>query len=148
MEVPRPAGTILISPWLDPSLSRTSNSPFANVDFVYGDGTCSSTQVMASIFAGEGLDPSSPEISLALHTNLQGVPGHLCCYGSAEVYQEDSRMWIERCKADGVDVVEYIGQGGIHTFMLGGLTADSRLEKESDDVMIAYITKQVNLQKY
>lgn len=146
-ELNRPAGTILISPWLDPSLSRTANSPFAPVDFVYGDDKPTGTQTMARIFAGEKFKPSSPEIALALNKDLRGLPQHLCCYGAAEVYQEDSKMWIERCRVDGVDVKEYCGRGGVHTFALGGLTADSRLEGEADAVLIKYIVDQVGIKK-
>ena len=100
-EIPRPAGTILISPWLDPSLQRTATSPFAQVDFVYGDGTCDGTREMAQLFAGERRDPASPEISPALSEDLTGLPGHLCCYGESEVYHEHSRRWIAKCRADG-----------------------------------------------
>jgi len=144
--IPRPAGTILISPWLDPSLSRTAESPFVGTDFVYGDGTCNGTRLMAKALAGDKYDPSSPEISLALSKNLKGVPSHMCCYGSAEVYQEDSKMWIQRCKEDAVDVTEYCGKGAVHTFPLGGLTADSKLENESDEILLDYIVKQVGIE--
>lgn len=52
-------------------------------------------------------------------------------------------MWIERCKADGVDVTEYCGKGGVHTFALGGLTADRDLEREADDVLLTYIERTI-----
>jgi acetyl esterase/lipase len=141
-EVPPPAGGILISAWLDPSHRNTDTSPFSNVDFVYGDGTSKAARMQAVSFAG-GRDISSPEISLALSTDLKGVAPHLCCYGDAEVLHEHSRTWIEQCKLDGVDVTEYAGKGAIHTFPLGGLTADSPTERLSDDILLSYIAKRV-----
>lgn len=94
---------------------------------------------MAQLFAGPGRDPASPEISPALSIDLRGVPSHLCCYGRSEVYHEHSERWIARCKADGVDVVEYARRGAVHTFCLGGLTSDSKTEQEADRVLLGYI---------
>ncbi|KAK6385513.1 hypothetical protein LTS17_001081 [Exophiala oligosperma] len=144
-EVPRPGASILISAWLDPSLSKTASSAYADVDFVYGDGTCNGTKQMAQVLAGDGRDPADPDISLALNTNLKGIPGHLCSYGSAEVYQEDSKMWIAQCRADEVDVTSYCGEGAVHTFVLGGLAADAKLEGEADDIVLEYIRKRLGI---
>lgn len=139
--LPRPAGTVIISGWLDPSLQNTTKSPFATVDFVYGDGTSDGTKAMAKLFAGEERNVAAPEISPALHDNLQCLPQHLCCYGKAEVYHEHSERWIAQCKADGVDVTEYARAGAVHTFMLGGLTSDAETEREADDVFMNYLAK-------
>ncbi|KAH0836928.1 hypothetical protein AYO21_01761 [Fonsecaea monophora] len=146
-DIPRPACSVMISPWLDPSLSKTAKSPFAGVDFVYGDGTCEGTRGMAQLIAGKDHSPSDPEISLARSTDLKSIPPHLCCYGTAEVYQEDSKMWIAQCLADGVDVTEYSGKGAVHTFVLGGLTADAKLEEEADGVFLDYIIKHLALNR-
>ena len=140
--IPRPAGTILLSAWLDMSHSMTENSQYASSDFVYIDSTHKFNHIIAKTFAGKDYSPSSPEISMALSKNLKGIPSHLCCYGSAEVFETDSKMWIQQCKADNVDVLEYCGKGGIHTFSLGGLVADKQLEKESDHVIVNYMVNQ------
>jgi acetyl esterase/lipase len=142
-EIPRPGGTILISAWLDPSLENTLTSPFADIDYVYPGGSSAGAQYQARQFAGEGRDVADPEISLARDKDLKGVPPHLCIYGKVEVLEEHSRKWIENCKASGVDVIEYAPKGGIHIFPMGGFTADSRLEAESDEVVLNYIAKSV-----
>ena len=41
-----------------------------------------------------------------------------------------------------VDVVEYAGKGAVHTFCLGGLTAESSTEEESDRVLLNYIMQK------
>lgn len=98
---------------------------------------------MARLLAGKENDVHSPDISPALSTDLQGVPAHLCSYGDAEVYHEDAKMWISTCQASNVDVTVYRGRGAVHTFMLGGLTADTQLELEADSVLMNYISQQV-----
>ena len=145
-EIPRPAGSILISAWLDMSHSRTVHSPYAYSDFVYVDGTPAMNLDISRTFAGTEYSISDPCISMALSTNLKGVPSHLCAYGGAEVFREDNTMWIKQCRKDGVDVVEYMGKGGIHTFSLGGLAADGALERESDQVLFNYMLKCITSQ--
>ena len=123
-------------------MRNTLTSPFTWVDFVYGDGTSRAAQLQAKQLAGDR-PITSPEISLALAQDLRGLPSHMCIYGDVEVLEEHSRAWIGNCKLNGIEVEVYAGRGAIHTFPMGGLTADSFHEKESDEKMLDYIKRKV-----
>jgi acetyl esterase/lipase len=141
-EITAPAAAILISPWIDLSFSKSRKSPLIGVDFV--DPQLGALSV--SVFIRDGYKAEDPQISPALSTNLKGLVANLVIYGEAEVFQDDIKLWIEQCKKDDVEVSVFVGQGGLHTFPLGGMVADRKLTRQSDEIILGYIQSRVQRQ--
>ena len=108
---PLPAAGVMISPWLDLTLSGESMDAKAQEDpMVQRDGL----QKMADAYIGGG-DPEHPTIS-PLFAELGGLPPLLLHVGSAETLLDDSTRFAERAKAAGVDVELEVWDEMIHVW--------------------------------
>jgi phosphinothricin tripeptide acetyl hydrolase len=97
--LPRPAGGVAISPWVDLTCSGRSYVSKAGVDPIV---LRESVTMMAQAYAGTG-DFKAPLVS-PLFADLKGVPPLLVLVGSDEVLLDDSLGLGERARAAGVDV--------------------------------------------
>src|SRR5215470_17093654 len=97
--LPRPAGGVCISPWVDLTNSAESYVTKAAVDpIVTRDGIEGMTQA----YVGGG-DRKAPLVS-PLYADLRDLPPLLVQVGSDEVLLDDARGLGQRAKAAGVDV--------------------------------------------
>jgi monoterpene epsilon-lactone hydrolase len=97
--LPRPAGGVCISPWVDLTNSAESYVTKAAVDpIVTRDGIEGMTQA----YVGGG-DRKAPLVS-PLYADLRNLPPLLVQVGSDEVLLDDARGLGQRAKAAGVDV--------------------------------------------
>jgi phosphinothricin tripeptide acetyl hydrolase len=97
--LPRPAGGVCISPWVDLTCSGATYATKAAVDPIV---TRESVAMMAQAYAGAG-DPKAPLLS-PLYADLRGLPPLLVQVGSDEVLLDDALGLGERARAAGVDV--------------------------------------------
>jgi phosphinothricin tripeptide acetyl hydrolase len=97
--LPRPAGGICISPWVDLTLSGTTYTTRAVADPIV---TREGIEEMAQAYVGAG-DRKAPFIS-PLFADLRGLPPLLIHVGTDEVLLDDARGLTERARAAGVDV--------------------------------------------
>lgn len=98
--LPRPAGGVCISPWVDLTISATSYVSKAAVDpIVTRDGIALMTQA----YIGAAGDPKQPLIS-PLYADLRRLPPLLIHVGSDEVLLDDALGLGARARAAGVDV--------------------------------------------
>jgi epsilon-lactone hydrolase len=97
--IPRPAGGVCISPWVDLTCSGASYTTKAGTDpIVTRDGVTA----MAQAYAGTG-DFKGPLVS-PLFADLRGLPPLLVQVGSEEVLLDDAVGLSARARAAGVDV--------------------------------------------
>jgi epsilon-lactone hydrolase len=97
--IPRPAGGVCISPWVDLTCSSASYTTKAGTDpIVTRDGVTA----MAQAYAGTG-DFKGPLVS-PLFADLRGLPPLLVQVGSEEVLLDDAVGLSARARAAGVDV--------------------------------------------
>jgi len=97
--VPRPAGGVCISPWVDLTCSGASYLTKAAADpIVTRDGV----EAMAQAYAGDG-DRKAALVS-PLYADLRGLPPLLVHVGSDEVLLDDAIGLGARARAAGVDV--------------------------------------------
>jgi acetyl esterase/lipase len=109
--VPLPAAGVLISPWLDLTLSGASmESKAAHDPMVQRDGL----QRMADAYVAEG-DAEAPTVS-PLFADLAGLPPMLLHVGTAETLLDDSTRFAEKARAAGVDVEIEVWDDMIHVW--------------------------------
>ncbi len=108
---PLPAAGVMISPWLDLTLSGDSMDSRAEQDpMVQRDGL----QKMADAYVATA-DPKHPTIS-PLFADLTGLPPLLLQVGSAETLLDDSTRFAERGRASGVDVELEVWDDMVHVW--------------------------------
>jgi acetyl esterase/lipase len=97
--LPRPAGGVCISPWVDLTCSGTTYATKAAADpIVTREGVAG----MAQMYIGDG-DPKRPLVS-PLYADLRGLPPLLVQVGGAEVLLDDALGLGARARAAGVEV--------------------------------------------
>jgi len=97
--LPRPAGGVCISPWVDLTCSGRSYATKAAADpIVTREGVAG----MAQAYIGDG-DPKRPLVS-PLYADLRNLPPLLVQVGGDEVLLDDALGLGERARAAGVDV--------------------------------------------
>lgn len=110
-KAPLPAAGVMISPWLDLTLSGESMTSRADADpMVQRDGL----QKMADAYVASG-DAMAPTVS-PLFADLAGLPPLLIHVGTAETLLDDSTRFAERARAAGVDVDLDVWDDMIHVW--------------------------------
>ena len=94
---PLPAGLVLLSPWLDLTVTAASYAAF--------DGT---DNMFSSLAANEAADaylqglPRNHALASPLHADLAGLPDVLCFAGAEEVLVDDSLTFVTKASRVGV----------------------------------------------
>ncbi|OCK80947.1 alpha/beta-hydrolase [Lepidopterella palustris CBS 459.81] len=138
---PMPACLALHSPWLDLTATETTNSPHYCSDFLleYDQGA----PVMNEYLRPAGTRPDTPEISALLVKDVSGLPPQLVSYSKTEILGSDSVRWVQRSRQAGGDVTEHATSGEMHTFSMGWPITGSRMQAQSDEVLLNFIFKYV-----
>ena len=108
---PLPGTAFCICPWTDLTLSGATVETNRDVDPMV---RASVLALMADAYLGEA-DPRSPTAS-PLFADLTGLPPLLVQVGSAELLLDDSRRFVERAEAAGVDVTFEVWDDMIHVW--------------------------------
>jgi triacylglycerol lipase len=104
---PVPSHMVLISPWLDASMSdpasQTIDDPNLNYSEMKGWGL---------LWAGD-LDPADPRVS-PLFGSLEGLPPTVVYSGSLDLLSPDTLRLRERALAEGADITFVLRKGLVH----------------------------------
>ena len=117
MTVPAPAALVLISPWLDLTLSGASVAANDRLDPVLRHDFL---DVSGRAYAGD-LHRSDPRVS-PLYADLRRLPPTLVQVGSDEVLLDDSTRFADRAWAAGVEVELQRFEGMWHDFQTAAMT--------------------------
>lgn len=109
-EEPLPAAGVLLSPWVDLTLSSASLDAHEASDYCWRRAL----EVYASNYLGD-LDPRHP-LASPLYADPTGLPPLLIQAGGSETLLDDSRAYTEHARAAGVEVELEINDGSIHVF--------------------------------
>ncbi|MQY24186.1 alpha/beta hydrolase fold domain-containing protein [Nocardia macrotermitis] len=110
---PLPARVVLISPWLDLSLSDPGLGALAEVDpFHQRPGLVE----IGRLYADE-LDTRDPRVS-PLFGLVAGLPPLTVFCGTREMALADARTLVARARTEGVDVDYHEGRGLVHNYAL------------------------------
>jgi acetyl esterase/lipase len=107
---PMPRALILLSPWVDLTLSGASVSAHAPYDFL----SLESLAYAAEQYL-QGADPMNP-LASPLYADLSGFPPMLVQTGGAELFFSENERLVERARAYGVDVTFNVHPGMVHVF--------------------------------
>jgi monoterpene epsilon-lactone hydrolase len=106
-----PGALVLISPWLDVTMSNPEARGNEDVDPMLSlIGLARGAQP----YAGDH-DPRDPHIS-PLFGDPSGLPPMLVHVGTRELFLWDNRLWAERCRAAGVECELVECEGGFHNY--------------------------------
>jgi epsilon-lactone hydrolase len=107
---PLPAGAVLLSPWLDLTLTSDSITSRAAEEPMLRVGSLARS---AEAYAGGDL--RRPLVS-PVFADLSGLPPLLVLVGTAEILLDDSRTFADRARSAGVEVDLDVEQGLIHVW--------------------------------
>ncbi|HVW33364.1 MAG TPA: alpha/beta hydrolase [Acidimicrobiia bacterium] len=110
--LPRPAGAVGISPWLDCTLSGPSIKANEGRD---PQVTRTFLDVAAARYLPPGVDPTTP-LASPLFADLAGLPPLLLHVGGDEALLDDSVRFGEAAGAAGVDVTVEVWDAMIHVW--------------------------------
>jgi epsilon-lactone hydrolase len=113
--LPVPAGTLLMSPWVDLSVEGGSWVTNSGKDVLFTRKE--SVQSLASMFLGPHGNPRDPLVN-SLYADLTGLAPVYIQVGGDEVLLDDSRRLAERARKAGVDVTLDVFPGMQHTFQM------------------------------
>ena len=99
-KIPLPAACVCLSPWTDLAFTGETWKSKAAVDLII---YAYKELEFAGMYLG-GLDAKSP-LASPLYANLKGLPPLLVQVGTDEVLLSDSRTFVDRAKAAGVNAV-------------------------------------------
>lgn len=109
---PRPAGLVLLSPWVD--LAAAGGSVEENAAYDWGD------RRYLDNFAAQYLqdhDPKDPGAS-PLYGQLAGLPPVLLVFGGAELVRDQARALAERAARAGVEVTVHEDPDMVHGYWM------------------------------
>lgn len=111
-----PGAAVLLSPWTDLTVSSRSYAANGHLDpIVTQDGLR-----RAGLWYAGDRDPADPMLS-PLFADLSGLPPMLIHAGSIEAMLDDSRLFVERARAAGVEVTYREFEGLWHVFHASGI---------------------------
>jgi epsilon-lactone hydrolase len=113
---PRIDGLILLSPWLDLTVSAPSYRSNASSDPMFSED---SARAAAELYL-QGGDPRHP-LASPLFAPLAGLPPCLVSVGTGEVLVDDSRSFHERLLAEGVESRLAAIEGMEHVAVVRGM---------------------------
>jgi len=119
---PRPAGAVLLSPWVDLRCRAASFTTNADADFL----DVAASRRDAEGYAG-GRDLGHPALS-PLEANLAGLPPLYLQAGGAELLRDDVEALASKARAAGVHTALDIWEDQVHDFQTFGALSRTSLE--------------------
>lgn len=111
--LPMPAALVLISPWTDLTLSGDTIDALGPIDPMLGRPWL---QRAGQAYRGD-LAADDPRVS-PLNATLDGLPPTLVQVGSDEILLSDSRRFVDKARATGLDVRLEVEPGMWHDFQI------------------------------
>ncbi len=137
INLPMPAGCVLLSAWLDMTLSGESYSTRENADPVH---KTKMLKLLAQEYSGGKISLRDPLLS-PLFGNLTSLPPTLIQVGDCEIGLDDSKSYAAVLKNAGISVEISIWPNMIHVFQM---YSDDLISAEKAIVEVAdFIKKQI-----
>lgn len=133
--VPLPACFALMSPWTDVAMEAPSYTAMAEKDPILD---FEALERNAKMYYGEH-NPKDPYVS-PLYGDFTGFPPVLVQVGTREMLLDDSRLLIEKMKAQGVDAALSLWSEMWHVFQAYGLNKSRQALEE----LCAFVNEKLN----
>lgn len=144
LNLPQPAASILISPWLDTSLSlyNAGGNPTSQTDYINTSNT--SVPAMFRLFLGEA-DGSDPGVN-PLHRQpdeIRFLNPQLILTGGAEMAMFDGRQWADLCARAGIKHELTLEWGQLHIYAMGSAWVDPGVRLKTDNRILEWIDENI-----
>ena len=143
LNLPQPAASVLISPWMDMALSAwEGGNPAVETDyFVMAN---QAVPALTALFIGD-YAPTSPTVNpLVLQAeDLAGLNPQLIFVGAAEFALYDSKQWAQLCRAAKVECKLNIEWGQLHIYAVGSKWIDPAVRSKTDNMIVGWIKDHV-----
>lgn len=116
-----PAGVLLVSPWLDATMSNPQVPALAPLDHLIAPAGL----VAAGSWWAGGLDPRSPLVS-PLFDSLESLPPVVVYQGGRDLFSADARLLADRIVAAGGEAELHFFPGAFHVFVGAPWTPEAR----------------------
>ncbi|KIV92791.1 hypothetical protein PV10_04057 [Exophiala mesophila] len=143
LQLPQPAATILISPWIDMCL-RAYEGGNAAVESDYFLMANTAVPSLVKLFIGDN-PPDSPDVN-PLHSTSEQISRlspQLIFTGAAEFARYDSEKWAELCREAQVKCNMTIEWGQMHIYAVGSKFVDPTVRIKTDNMIIDWIKQHV-----
>ncbi|KIW98145.1 uncharacterized protein Z519_01729 [Cladophialophora bantiana CBS 173.52] len=141
--LPQPAATVLISPWLDMN-GKAYEGGNGAVETDYFIVANRAVPALAKLFIGD-IPADSPEVNPLYHQPeaLEGLSPQLILTGGAEFARYDSEKWAELCRAAGVECKLVIEWAQLHIYAVGSKFISPAVRRKTDGLIIQWIKDHV-----
>ncbi|KAH0842475.1 hypothetical protein FOPE_07489 [Fonsecaea pedrosoi] len=143
LNLPQPAATVLISPWIDMALKAyVGGNPAVESDyFVMAN---KAVPALVQMFIGDW-PPESPEVNPLYRQpeELSGLSPQLIFTGGAEFARYDSEQWAQMCHSAGVESKLVIEWGQLHIYAMGSKWTDPAVRRKTDGLIIEWLKNHV-----
>ena len=143
LNLPQPAATILISPWIDMALKayRGGNPAVESDYFLVAN---KAVPALVSLFIGDR-SPDSPDVNplYCRLEELKGLSPQLIFAGGAEFARYDSEKWAEMCHNAGVYCKLTIEWAQLHIYAVGSRFTHPAVRRKTDGMIIEWIKTHV-----
>lgn len=143
LDLPQPAATILISPWIDMNLNAyAGGNPAVESDYFLVANKV--VPVLVRLFIGDR-PPNSPDVNpLCRQPNeLKDLSPQLIFTGGAEFARFDSEKWAEMCQKAGLKHRLIVEWAQLHIYAMGSKFTDPAVRSKTDDMIIEWIKNHV-----
>ena len=143
LDLPQPAASILISPWLDYSLRAfEGGNPLVETDYLVH-----ANQVvprMVQDFLGN-ISGSSPDVNVLFRKphEIKNLNPQLILTGAGEFAVQDARDWATLCREAGVKHEMLVEWGQLHIYALGSKIVDPGVRRTTDAKIVSWIMQHI-----
>jgi acetyl esterase/lipase len=139
LELPQPAGSVLISPWMDMSL-RAYQGGNAHVESDFLVTANNFVPIVTSMFLG-GLSGTSPDVNPLFRSadEIRKLKPQLILVGGAEFALQDSKEWAALCEKANVRHELVVEWGQLHVYALGSKFVDPHVRGKTDAKIVGWI---------
>jgi RND superfamily putative drug exporter len=121
----QPDGVILISPWIDVTMTNPQIVEFERRDVLL---SAAGLRAAGTLWAGE-LDVRDVRVS-PLCADLAGLPGVYVFQGDRDVLAPDAVLLVERLRAAGGAATMHMCRGGFHDYIMAPFTTEARQARD------------------
>ncbi|KAJ5707659.1 hypothetical protein N7488_007460 [Penicillium malachiteum] len=142
--LPQPAGSILISPWINMSTHpRDGGNALMETDYVVGANTTTPHSAMKWL---NGISPTDPDV-IPIHRKpeeLKGLKPQLILVGGGEFALQEARDWASLCRKADIQHEIVCEWGQLHIYALGSAWIAPSVREKTDRSIVTWIKKSIN----
>ena len=139
LQLPQPAGRVLISPWIDMALSDYEGGcAWVESDYIVAANSLLPT--LTAMFLGNAPDDMPDTNPLYQQPcDIDFLNPQLILVGSAEITLQDCKRWASLCKRANIRHELVIEWGRLHVYALGSAFLDPEICRKTDSKILGWI---------